>query len=296
MDTVTADQIRITPVTGTFGAKIEGLDIAGELTPETVELLRRALQEHRLIFFPRQLVDTGQLVEFARRFGTLLPGHPIKPCLPGYPEVWGNPSGNLTEWDSTPRDRYNRFETAWHSDGTFLPEPPSTTMLYAKQVPAAGGDTMWTDLANAYDRLSAPLRKMVDELRAVHDPFKQFAPLLNGDTDERIKEGIRKLSPTVHPLVRVDPVTKRRSLLLNPTCVTHIEGLTQLESDLLIDLLLAHTLIPERTVRWKWHEGDIALWDNQSITHNVVLDYGEQERLLYRLTYVGKPIEGHAGA
>lgn len=153
-------------------------------------------------------------------------------------------------------------------------------VLCAQQVPAIGGDTLWASLTDAYDSLSAPLRAMLDPLSAQHDAKRAFPAGRGGELD-----------PVVHPVVRVNPDSGRRGLFVNPVFTSHILGVADAESDALLALLYAHTTTPERTVRWTWSVGDVAIWDNRSTVHYACADYTER-RIMHRVTIAGERPQG----
>jgi taurine dioxygenase len=154
---------------------------------------------------------------------------------------------------------------------------------------------MWADLVAAFDSLSAPLQRLVSSLIAVHDPCKQFSSFLLPGADPELRKGLLALSPVRQPLVRIDPVTLRPSLLINPQCISHIEGMDPTQSDDLLDLLTRHALVPERTVRWHWSPGDLAVWSNPTVLHKVVQDFGSQRRVTQRVMVRGPRLVGPDG-
>ncbi|MBI0293368.1 TauD/TfdA family dioxygenase [Streptomyces sp. PRKS01-29] len=271
----------INRLTGSIGAEISGPDIR-QFDPQSAASLLDILDECGVIFMRGQSKDPRDLADFAAMFGPVLPAHPMKPGLPGIPSVLGNETGHVSASDAQCRDIHNRQGTNWHVDCTFMPRLPALSLLQAAVVPAYGGDTLFSDLRGAYDTLSAPLRRLVDELHCRHDARKLYPEWLQPGADPVLRERLVSAEPVTHPLVIDDARTGRKSLLLNPNCITEIVGLSQLESDTLLSLLTTHTLIPERTVRWRWAEGDVAIWSNPRLLHNYVLDHGAVERRIYR--------------
>jgi alpha-ketoglutarate-dependent sulfate ester dioxygenase len=268
-------------LTGSIGVEVLGPDIR-QCDPKSAASLLDLLDEYGVLFLREQSKDPRDLAEFAALFGPVLPAHPMKPGLPGLPAILGNETGRVSDSDVQCRDIHNRQGTNWHVDCTFMPRLPALSLLQAAVVPAHGGDTLFADLRGAYDTLSAPLRRLADELHCRHDARKLYPEWLRNDADPALREQLLRAEPVTHPLVLDDARTGRRSLLLNPNCVTGIVGLSQFESDTLLSLLTTHTLIPERTVRWRWTEGDVAIWSNPRLLHNYVLDHGAAERRIYR--------------
>lgn len=277
--------LHVQPLSGSIGAAIHGIDVR-TVDSDLTAAIRAALVERKVLFFPGQHLEPAELVTFALRFGELTPAHPVMPGLEGQPEVL---EVDATRSRQDPRYRDEYENDTWHADVTFMPTPPLGSLLQAKVVPAAGGDTIFADLQRAYDTLSAPLRAFVDGLAAVHDGRAEFARFLASNPDGGTWDGRRftELVPIEHPVVRTHPETGRRGLFVNPTFTTHIVGVTPLESRRLLALLYEHATAPEQLVRWRWSEGDIAFWDNRSTLHYPVRDYGDAHRLMHRVTIRG---------
>ena len=275
----------ITPLTGTLGAEIGGVDLRRDLDDATVAALRAALLTHRVLFFRDQLLEPAQQVALGRRFGYLTPAHPIIPGLDGHPEVFVVDSA-LTPERVKRRDRV-AGDSKWHTDVTFIDTPPLGSLLNAHVIPPRGGDTQWADLVDAYNTLSAPLRDLVDDLDAVHDARRAFGYVAREQPNGKTHERFEQQKPVRHPVVRVHPETGERALFVNPTFTSHLVGLTPKESAAILELLYDHIAQPERIVRWKWRVGDLAFWDNRATAHYAILDYGDQHRRLHRITLQG---------
>ncbi|GGZ41720.1 TauD/TfdA dioxygenase family protein [Streptomyces poonensis] len=286
--------LRVRRLTGSIGAEVTGVDVRAA-DGATAEAVARLVEEHGVLFFRGQSTDPADLTRFASLLGPLQPAHPLKPGLAGHPHVLANQTGGVTAEDTRCRDRYNRHATNWHVDCTFLRDVPVYSLLQAVTVQPFGGDTLFADLAGAYDGLARPLRDLADRLSCPHDAKLLYSDWLLPGHDEESRNRLLALPVVTHPLVAVAPGTGRKSLVLNPNCVTGIDGFSQLESSTLLDLFLAHTLVPERTVRWKWDEGDIAVWDNVRLLHNYVLDHGSGERLIQRAMAGAAPLVGPEG-
>ncbi|MFI6684252.1 TauD/TfdA dioxygenase family protein [Streptomyces sp. NPDC050485] len=283
---------RIDRLTGSIGAQVSGLDVrrAGSADPPR---LRELLKEHGVLFLRGQPADPAALADFAGLLGDALPAHPLKQGLPGHPEVLANQTGDVRPQDIRCRDAHNRHGTNWHVDGTFVRDVPTYSLLQAARVPHVGGDTLFADLAGAYAALSPPLRTLADGLSCRHDVRRLYADLLAPDADPLQRDRMLAMPVVSHPLVAVDhSADGRRSLILNPNCVTTIEGLSDLEGHTLLELFMHHALVPERTVRWRWAVGDIAVWDNVRLLHNYVLDHGTSDRLIHRALAGSRPLTG----
>ena len=284
--TRTASSLEVTRLSGTIGGVVHGVDVTRPLGPETVSDIRQALVEHKVVFFREQQADPRQLVAFGQAFGELTLAHPVMPGLDDHPEVL---EVDATRSRADPRYRDEYENDTWHADVTFMPTPPLGSLLAAKVVPPAGGDTVFADQQAAYRGLSGPMRTLVDGLRAVHHGGASFARFLRTNPDGGIWDGRRftELDPVEHPVVRTHPESGRRGLFVNPTFTSHIVGLSRRESDALLRLLYEHATSPEYLVRHRWSAGDIAFWDNRSTLHYAVRDYGEQHRLMHRVTIRG---------
>lgn len=242
-------------LTGSIGAELSGLDIS-HVDAAAADRLKALISTHGVIFLPGQSTDPAVLVELAAHLGPVLPAHPLKQGLPGHPEVLANQTGGVRPEDLRSRDIHNRHGTNWHVDCTFVREVPTYSLLQAARVPRTGGDTLFADLAGAYAALSEPLRTLAEGLSCAHDARLLYADWLAPGADPDRRARLLALPVVSHPLVAVDQrADGRRSLVLNPNCVSTVEGLSDLESRTLLDLFLHHALVPERTVRRRWEWG-----------------------------------------
>ncbi len=277
----------VEPLTGSIGAVLHGVDLTRELTDEYVEAVRTALLAFRVVFFRDQEVSPTQQVAFARRFGPLTPAHPLLGGLDDeHPEVLVLDSSDYPLGVGS-RGRGTSYNDRWHTDVTFAERPPMGTILAAKMLPKRGGDTLWADLIGAYEALSAPIRRLLDGLLAVHDASATFARFRDDDPTGEQNKRLAALQPVRHPVVRVHPETGERGLFVNETFTASIEGLLKSESDALLQMLYRHSTEPERVVRWRWREGDIAFWDNRSTAHYATSDYTDR-RVMHRVTIAGE--------
>jgi len=274
---VTTD-LSVHPVAGRIGAEIRGVRLSGGLDKKTVEGIRRALNEHKVVFFRGQqhLDDAGQEA-FAQTLGKPVV-HPTVPVKDG--------SSYLLEIDSGRGGRAN----SWHTDVTFVDAYPFASILRAVVIPPVGGDTQWANTVAAYQDLPQELRDLADRLWAVHSNEYDYAARRPAASDEEARRYRDTFTSTVyeteHPLVHVHPETGERSLLLGHF-VKRIVGLSTADSAHLFALLQNHVTAPENTVRWRWNAGDVAIWDNRATQHYAVNDYGDQRRVVRRVTLDG---------
>ena len=239
--------------------------------------IHRLALRHQVLFFRGQRIEARDFQAFARCFGTVL-GHPAYPIVAGTEDV------QILE--STP-EAPTKIEE-WHSDMTFSATPPTFTLLHGQIIPEFGGDTLWASAVAAHDALSAPLRRMLGNLRAVHDfrhGFKESLAEPGGE--ERLAGAVAANPPVSHPVIRTHPETGAKAIYVNPLFTTHIEGLAGAESRELLKFLYGHQVTPEFTVRLSWAPHTAVIWDNRSVLHKPVNDFFPQHRKLHRVTIAG---------
>jgi alpha-ketoglutarate-dependent taurine dioxygenase len=269
-----------------FGAQVHGVDLS-RASDEQVLAVRRALAEHKVLFFSGQH-DLGpdSQVALGRRLGQVTESHPVVPGVDDkHPEIYALDSAE------------GGFADVWHTDVTFVRRPPLGSVLRAVVLPPTGGDTQWADAQLAYESLSAPVQRLADELVAVHDGTREFGYYLAQRQARTQWEGqqYQALTPVEHPVVRVHPETGRKGLFVNPGFTSHLKGVSDAESRSLLDLFYAHITKPEHIVRHRWAVGDVAMWDNRSTLHYANRDYGDQRRVMHRITLRGDEPYGPAG-
>lgn len=286
----------VEPLTGTLGAIIHGPDLSSELPVDEIAAVRSSLLAFRVVFFRGQQITPGEQVSFARRFGELTPAHPLLGGLDAeHPEVLVLDSSDYPLGVGS-RANGTSYNNRWHTDVTFSERPPMGTILAARQIPGRGGDTLWADLIDAYTTLSAPIQHAIDGLTAIHSAAGTFERFRSDDPSGEHQQRLANLSPVQHPVVRVHPETGERGLFVNETFTQSIVGLVPAESDAILHLLFAHSIEPERVVRWKWRDGDVAFWDNRATAHYAAADYGSSRRVMHRVTVAGDRPTGIAAA
>ena len=289
--TESATRLQVRPLSGRIGAEIRGVDLADDLDEATIADIREALLAHKVVFFPAQHLNADQHSAFGRRFGELTAAHPVIPGIEGHPEVFEIDYTKSRELYATYGDLTERQERGvhWHTDVTFVERPPLGSILNAIVIPPSGGDTLWSNQVAAFEGLSEPLQRFLEGLTAVHSGKEQFSRILarRGTDVEWDGSVYDQLEPVVHPVVRTHPETGERALFVNPGFTSHIVELTRPESDALLAYLHAHSTKPEYTVRYHWTAGDVAFWDNRATQHAVVGDFGDQHRVIQRVTIRG---------
>jgi taurine dioxygenase len=267
--------IEITPLAGVIGAEIRGVDVSA-MDARTFEAVNRAMLEHGVIVIRDQDITPAQQVAFAKRWNGLHT-HPYLKGLPEHPE--------LIEIVKEP-DEDGGFGAHWHTDQIFTPEPAMATMLYAKVVPPAGGDTLFASLTAAYDALSGGMKAMLRRVRSFsqYDKTAKRSAKMHGKVTDRDKPS----EPAIHPLIRVHPETGRPALYINDRENTpRLDGMTEEESAPLIDYLIRHATRPEFTCRVRWEAGSLGIWDNRQVLHMALNDYPGHRRVMHRLTIKG---------
>jgi len=262
-----ASKLEVTPLSGSLGAEIRGIDVK-QAGPADAEAILAAIAEHLVLFFPDQHPTPDQHIAFGRLFGKL-EGHPNLALDKERPEFF----------ELRAESGAGAVADEWHSDLTCQAEPSVYAILHMRTCPPVGGDTLWANMYKAYDALSQPLKDLCEGLSALHDASPHYTP-------ER---------KAIHPVVRVHPVTGRKSLFVNEHFTRRIVELSHEESDVLLAYLVHHATRDRFTVRYRWTEGTIAMWDNRCTQHHVLNDF-EGERVIQRVTVMGDRPEAAAPA
>ena len=260
---------------GAFASGVGLADVAG--SDRVYAQVRDALNEHEVLFFRDQNTAPEVFAAFAKCFGEIL-DHPA------YAKTEQSAAVQILE--STP-EHPSKIEL-WHSDMTFMAQPPSYTLLQGQIIPAIGGDTLWASATAAFANLSKNMQELLTPLTAVHDFAHGFAEsLAEPGGAERLAPAIAANPPVEHPLVRTHPETGTRSIYVNRLFTTRIKELSALESQHLLEFLYRHVVIDEHTVRLSWAPGTVAIWDNRSTQHKPVNDFFPQHRKMHRVTLCG---------
>ena len=280
-------RITVEPVAGACGAVIGGIDLAGELDDEVVGEIRRAVLDAKVVFFRGQRLTSHEQVAFSRRFGPYSPVPFIEP-LADHPEV----IAVVREASETQRFT---FGSLWHSDFSFLPEPPFASILHALEVPPYGGDTIWANQELALASLSRTMRSMLAPLQGVHSAVNAYSTRMQGVHDAFTGMTVHTSDDAEesrqHPVVRKHPETGRPVLFANAQYTVGLAGFAPHESKPILDFLFQHSVQPAFTCRWRWEVGDVAMWDNRAVQHMAMADFTGHRRLMHRTTVAGdRPI------
>ena len=282
---MTYQSITVRPVAGSLGAEVSGVDLTLPLANAAAAEIRRAFVEHLVLFFRDQRLTPEQHLAFSRLFGRLCRVPYVK-HMAEYPDI----IAVLKEADER---KISTFGNAWHSDFSFLEEPPLGSVLYAREVPSHGGDTLFANMYEAYEALSDGMKRMLGGLRAMHSgrPYGQGGVPKDLKTSRSI--GIERDNPEAdreiaHPVVRLHPESGRKALFVNAIYTTRFEDMTEVESRPLLDFLFRHCERPEFACRFRWADGSLAVWDNRCVMHYAVNDYDGSRRLMHRTTVAGE--------
>ncbi len=259
--TSTEVQLDTVPVAGALGAQIRGVDLREPMTPSLVAEIEAALARFGVVFFAAQEIDVEGHAALAQALGRpkLPPEYIPSLAGAGHPEICVLSTENQLAYASS----------LWHSDVTWDTRPPKYSILHMQDSPAVGGDTMWSSQHVAFETLSAPLQAFLESLTAHHQ--HPMDPSIGAD----------------HPLVCRHPVTGRKALFCNRTFTKQINELTPVESSTLLGMLYEHAARPEFTCRWRWTDGDVAIWDNHFVQHYALGDFGAAARTIHRIEIEG---------
>jgi taurine dioxygenase len=275
--------IAIRPLTGGVGAEIHNVDLS-RLDEAGTEVIRRTLFERGVVFFRDQHLTPDQHIAAAERFGAININRFFK-HVDGYPAI--------AEVRKEPEQRTN-IGGGWHTDHSYDKVPALGSMLYAREVPISGGDTMFASMYAAYDALSKGLQRTLEGLRALHSSRHVFGANSrrpkDNDLQSRIGNADLATQDAVHPVVIRHPGSGRHALYINPGFTLRFEGWTEEESRPLLDYLYRHAVRPEFCCRFQWAEGSLAFWDNRATWHYAVNDYHGERRLMHRITIEGSPL------
>ena len=280
--------MEVVPLSQHIGAEISGVDLAAGPSDDEISAIRNALLQWKVVFFRGQNLTRDTQVAFGQRFGEVTPAHPTLPSrFPERPEIV------VIETDPDTDPTASRLEHRWHTDVTYTEAPPLGSILRAVEVPPYGADTEWSNLAAAYNTLSAPIRSLIDDLTAVHHNVLHLVrgeptPLMTSFEATRLR--------AVHPIVRVHPETGERVLYVNPDFTSHIPELSRRESAHVLACLYEHMTSREFTVRFSWKPGSVAFWDNRATAHLAPADVAVgYHRSMERITLAGSKPVGPTG-
>lgn len=279
--------ITVTPASNAVGAFVSGVDIAAGLSDEQFTEIRQAFVDHGVIFLRGQDITPTQHIEFAERWSEININRFFQP-VEGYP--------NVAEVRKDP-DQIRNIGSNWHTDHSYDDEPAMGSILYARDVPDVGGDTMFAGQCAAYEALSSGMKETLGRMWAHHSSRHAFGALAYLQPTETAQAGNRIGNPELatqdsrHPVIIKHPLSGRPALYVNGDFTVNFDGWTKDESEPLLQQLYAHASRPEFTYRFKWKKGSMAIWDNRAVQHNAINDYPGEFRLMHRITLEGESLE-----
>jgi taurine dioxygenase len=282
-DTMKYSRIDVRRLSPFVGAEIGGVDLGRPLPGDSVDEIRQALFEFGVVFFRDQKLTPDQHVAFARHFGDINVNRFFK-TADGYPMI--------AEVRKEP-DQEQNIGGNWHTDHSYDAAPALGSILYAREVPEQGGDTLFASMYAAYDALSDGLRRTLEGLQAVHSSRHVFGTATyagRGDLKGRVLNPEAATQDAVHPVAVRHPGSGRKALYVNPAFTVRFAGWTPEESQPMLQYLYQHAARPEFSYRFQWREGSIAFWDNRCTWHYALNDYQGHRRLMHRITVEGVPL------
>ena len=277
--------IKAVPVSREVGAEISGVDIAAGISDEQFAELKQAYSDHAVIFLRDQDITPDQHIEFASRWGEINVNRFFHP-LETHPEI--------AEVRKEPHQKAN-IGADWHTDHSYDQIPAMGSILYAREVPSLGGDTLFSSMYAACDALSEGMKKTLLGMRAVHSSRHVFGEQAYTDRDMedlggRLSNTDAATQDAVHPVIIRHPLSGRSALYVNGDFTVKFEGWTKAESQPLLDFLYQHACQYEFTCRFQWQKGSMAIWDNRATHHYAMNDYHGELRLMHRITIEGEAL------
>jgi taurine dioxygenase len=269
--------VRVEPLEGALGACLSGVDARRSIGGDDLALIRDALTEHQVLFLRGQDLSVQEHLAFAAQFGPLF----VEPVsrLKGSPKILSY----IEDAEDRPP-----AEFPWHTDLSWLSEPPAFAVLNARVIPDQGGDTIWVNLFAAYEALSPERKQQVQRLKLRHRPKPHFFEAVRRHHGDEITNRLIAENPPVeHPLIRSHPLSDRPVLFLSPLYEDSLVGLAPEESDALLASLHQQLDNPEFQVRWRWQEQDLVIWDEASTNHCALGDHYPSRRVMQRCAVEG---------
>jgi taurine dioxygenase len=281
--------IDATPLSPALGAEISGIDIARGIDDEQFGELRQAFVDYSVIFLRDQDITPDQHIAFAERWGKINVNRFFK-ATETHPVI--------AEVRKEAHQKTN-IGAAWHTDHSYDQCPAMGSILYAREIPSVGGDTLFASMYAAYDALSDGLKRMLSTMNAEHSSRHSFgeSAYVDRDAEEvggRLGNTEAAIQDALHPVIIRHPLSGRAALYVNGEFTVKFEGWTPEESQPLLDYLYAHARKNEFTCRFSWRPGSVAIWDNRATHHCALNDYFGERRLMHRITIDGEDLEAYS--
>ncbi|RLA04157.1 MAG: taurine dioxygenase [Gammaproteobacteria bacterium] len=268
--------VNIKPLSLVLGAEVSGIDLSKILTDKQLAEIESAQDEFEVLFFRDQDLTPAAQQALAEQFGELLE----YPYVEGYKEA-----PYLVQIAKMEEDKVN-FGGLWHTDSTYLERPPALTILYAREIPPLGGDTLFASMTRAYETLSPGMQKLLGGLTAVFSAehgggyaVREFRQ--NKNLDQAPEQA-------VHPVIRRHPRSGKLALFVNAAHTVRFSDMTEEESAPILEYLHHHQQRPEFSYRFQWQVGSLAMWDNRTTHHNPLNDYHGYKRVMSRVMTRGE--------
>ncbi len=280
-----SDKIETRPLTETFGAELNGVDIARPVNAETFGTVLNAFHTNSILLFRDQNLTPEALIAFSRNFGKL----DIDPQyqLPGYPEIYL--IGNIVE-DGVLVSHLNNIEEEWHTDRCYMQRPSLGSLFYCLETPPEGGDTKFAGAQAAYDSLPEAEKQHIEGRRSVHsyEELDRYLRIQDPTRPFLTDEERRGAPPVAQPIARTHPATGLKSLYVCPEVTTSVDGMDEAAGRQLIRELTDHATQPQFVYRHKWRVGDLVVWDNRCTLHTgTAFDADKYRRVMWRTTIEG---------
>ncbi|MBO6785118.1 MAG: TauD/TfdA family dioxygenase [Alphaproteobacteria bacterium] len=282
---MTYETIDVQEMSPACGAIVEGTDLSQELTNRQFDEIYDAVVDRVVVVFRDQELTPEDHIALSRRFGEVQPS-----AVSAFEKDESFPEIDILEYDADNPPHVTR--DLWHTDFAGTEKPSWGTLLYARDIPPGGGDTIWVNSVAAYEALSDRMKAHIEGLWAYHDSYRPYGEhvrpeMYEGDKGtDYIRDKRAQYTPALHPVVRTNPDSGKRGLFVNESMTTHIQGMDRRESDYLLRYLFDHLRTPEFQYRHKWRANDLAIWDNRTSLHYALFDYADH-RLMHRIIMQG---------
>ncbi|MCP5266113.1 MAG: TauD/TfdA family dioxygenase [Burkholderiaceae bacterium] len=276
--------ITITPLDDSFAVQVSGIQPSGAVRAEDIAAMRKALTAHGVVVIRGQKFDDREHIEFSRHFGELEIHTQRAWLLPDMPEILA--LNNRGERGTKPIMNGGSY---WHSDVSYKAMPPMGSLLHAIEIPPEGGDTLYSNMCEAYDALDDETKTLIDGRRAIHSYAHRYQAQAAGDPErpQLTAEQLAEIPAVGHPMVRTHPETGRKALFVNEGFTTGIEGMDDAEARALLDRLFAHCVDPRFVYRHRWQVDDLVFWDNRMTQHSATSFDQRFKRNMHRTTVAG---------
>ncbi len=279
--------VNIIEMSPACGAIIEDLDLSKDLTNQQFDEIYNAVVDRVVLVFRNQTMTPEQHIAFARRFGK-----PQAAAASGFEKNKDYPEIDNLDYDAEHPPHVTR--DLWHTDFAGRERPTWGTVIFAREIPPEGGDTIWVNSVAAYEGLSNRMKVHIEGLWAYHDSYKPYGEHVRPEMWVDQGKSLGKLDsersnyrPALHPVVRTHPDTGKKGLFVNESMTSLIKSIDRRESEYLLRYLFDHLRTPEFQYRHKWQTNDLAIWDNRTSLHYALFDYTDH-RLMHRVVIEGE--------